>query len=69
MHQWMALSGINRKRGPWFCEDSMLHCRGMPGNGGGKEGVLEWINNLLEAGHGRRGYKVVEVETRSKNNI
>jgi len=35
----MALSGINGRIGPWSCEVLMPQCRGMPGQGGGREGV------------------------------
>jgi len=53
------LSYINRRRGPWSCEDSIPQYRGMPDGEvvvGGWEG-----STLIEAGGGgRMGYGVPE---------
>lgn len=49
-----ALSSINRRRGPWSCEGSMPQCRGMPGQGGGKEWMGGWVG---EHPHGGRGWE------------
>jgi len=47
-----ALLGISGKRGPWSCEGSMPQCRGMPGQGGGREWAGGWGSTLIEAGGG-----------------
>jgi len=51
----MALSGINGRRGPWSYQGSMPQCRGMSGQGGGREWVGRWKSILIEAGRGERG--------------
>ena len=53
LHVWqrMALSGINRRRGPWSCESSIPQCKGMLGSGS-KSG---WFGEQAEGG-GIRGF-------------
>ena len=40
-----------QRRGPWFCEGSMLQCRGMPGWGGGSE----WVGGGAPSSKQERG--------------
>ena len=47
----MALSVINRKKGPWSCEGLMPQCRGMSG----PESRSEWVGEEKEWG-GDRGF-------------
>jgi len=53
-----ALSGINGRRDPWFCEVSMPQCREMPGWGGRSELGIRWRNTLPTAGEGGLGSRV-----------
>jgi hypothetical protein len=60
------MSGINGRRGPWSCEGSMPHCKGMPGQGGGsgwvgtgtpskKQWEREWDRRFLGSGGPGKG--------------
>jgi hypothetical protein len=49
----MALSDINRRRGPWSCEGSMPQCREMPEHGN-KSG---WVD---EQGEGEQNREILE---------
>jgi hypothetical protein len=52
-------SVINRRRGPWSCNGSMPHCRGMPGPRRGSG----WVGEQGEGGEDRGR------ETRKGDNI
>ena len=63
----MALSGINGRRGPWFCEGLKPHCRGILGRWGGSGqtggGTPSWGQ-----GEGCDG-RVLREETEEGDNI
>ena len=50
-HMWlrMALSDINGRRSPWYCEGSMTQCRGMPGQGSRSR----WVGEQVKGGWDR----------------
>jgi hypothetical protein len=50
----MALSGINGRKGPWFCEGLMNPCRGIEGR---EAGVGGWVEEHPHRSRGR-GYGV-----------
>ena len=58
---YVAMSGINRRRGLWSCEGSMPQFRGMPGRGRGSGAG----NTVIEAGEGAREF----LEVRSGKGI
>jgi hypothetical protein len=49
MKQRMALSAINKRRNPWYCEGLIFQCGGMSGRGG-RSGWVEGGASLLKQG-------------------
>ena len=44
---------INRRRGPWSCEDSMSQCRGISGYRSGSG----WVSEQGEGEWGKEGFR------------